>query len=103
MFATLPGEVTLIYRASRPEDIVFGPELDAIARDRGAAVHYLIGSRAEFGGDPLTADRILSLVPGVHRYDVYVCGPGGMTESAIAALTAARVPRRQIHHESFEF
>ena len=103
MFATLPGEVTLIYRASSPEDVVFGPELDAIARDRGAAVHYLIGSRSRLGADPLTADRLLSIVPGLHRYDVYVCGPAGMTESAIGALTAAGVPRGQIHHESFEF
>ena len=103
MFATLPGEVTLIYRASSPDEVVFGPELDAIARDRGAAVHYLIGSRARLGADPLTADRLLSLVPGLRRYDAYVCGPAGMTESAIAALTAAGVARGQIHHESFEF
>jgi ferredoxin-NADP reductase len=66
-------------------------------------VHYLVGSRAQLGVDPLTADQILALVPGVHRYEVYVCGPAGMTDSAIAALTAAGVPRRQIHHESFEF
>ena len=103
MFAALPGEVTLIYRASSPEDVVFGPELEAIARDRGAAVHYLIGSRARLGADPLTAGRLLSLVPGLRRYDVYVCGPPGMTGSAVAALRAAGVPRGQIHHESFEF
>ena len=103
MFATLPGQVTLIYRASSPDDVVFGPELDAIARDRGGTVHYLIGSRAQLGGDPLSAERLLSLVPGLRRYDVYVCGPAGMQDSALAALTAAGVPRSRIHHESFEF
>ena len=103
MFAALPGEITLIYRASSPGDVVFGPELDAIARDRGAAVHYLIGSRARLGGDPLTAERLLSLVPGLRGRDVYVCGPAGMTDSAVAALELAGVPRAQIHHESFEF
>ncbi len=82
---------------------MFGPELDAIARDRGAAVHYLIGSRSRLGADPLTADRLLSIVPGLRRYDVYVCGPAGLTESAVGALTAAGVPRGQIHRESFEF
>ena len=102
MFATLPGHVTLIYRASSPDDVVFGPELDAIARDRGGTVHYLIGSRAQLGGDPLSAERLLSLVPGLRRYDVYVCGPAGMQDSALAALTAAGVPRGHIHHESFE-
>ena len=103
MFATLPGHITLIYRASSPDDVVFGPELDAIARDRGGTVHYLIGSRAQLGGDPLSAERLLSLLPGLRRYDVYVCGPAGMQDSALAALTAAGVPRGRIHHESFEF
>ena len=103
MFAMLRAPVTLIYRASSPEDIVFGDELDAIARDRGATVHYLLGSRDRLGVDPLSAEQLNHLVPGLHRHDVYVCGPPGMTGSAIAALRAAGVPRRRIHHESFEF
>jgi len=103
MFAMLPGPVTLIYRASGPEDVVFADELDAIARDRGATVQYLLGSRDRLGWDPLTAGQLNHMVPGLHRHDVYVCGPAGMTSSAIAALRAAGVPRRRIHHESFEF
>ena len=103
MFATLPAPVTLIYRASGPEDVVFADELEAIARDRGATVHYLLGSRDRLGRDPLTAGQLNHMVPGLHRHDVYVCGPAGMTSSAIAALRAAGVPRRRIHHESFEF
>ena len=103
IFAVLPGPVTLIYRASGPEDVVFADELDAIAHDRGATVHYLLGSRDRLGWDPLTAGQLDHLVPGLHRHDVYVCGPAGMTSSAIAALRAAGVPRRRIHHESFEF
>src|SRR6201995_3203876 len=103
MFAMLPGPVTLIYRASGPEDVVFADELDAIARDRGATVQYLLGSRDRLGWYPLTAGQLNPMVPGLHRHDVYVCGPAGMTSSAIAALRAAGVPRRRIHHESFEF
>jgi predicted ferric reductase len=103
MFAMLPGDVTLVYRASSPSDIVFGDELDAIARERGATVHYLIGSRARLGADPLSARTLQALVPGLHRHDVYLCGPPGMTESALDALNAAGVPRRRIHYESFEF
>jgi predicted ferric reductase len=106
MFATLPGPatpVTLIYRASSPDDVVFADELDAIARDRGATVHYLLGSRDRLGADPLSAEQLQHLVPGLHRHDVYLCGPSGMTSSAIAALRAAGVPRRRIHYESFEF
>jgi predicted ferric reductase len=103
IFATLPGHVTLIYRASSEQDIVFRDELDAIAAARGATVHYLVGSRAEIGGDPLSPRVLRSMVPGLDQLDAYVCGPSGMTEAAVRALRAAGVPRRHIHFESFEF
>ena len=103
MFATLPGPVTLIYRASTPQDVVFADELDAIAAARGAIVHYVIGSRAELGGDPLSPRVLRSLAPGLDEQDVYVCGPDGMALTAITALRAAGVPKRSIHRESFEF
>jgi ferredoxin-NADP reductase len=103
MFAAAVGRVTLIYRASTWEDVVFQQELDAIAEARGSAVHYVVGARRELGGDPLTAATLRRLVPGVHRMEVYLCGPPGMTGSAVAALTEAGVPRRRIHYESFEF
>jgi ferredoxin-NADP reductase len=103
MFATLPGPVTLIYRASTPQDVVFADELEAIAAARGATVHYVIGSRAELGGDPLSPRTLRSLAPGLAEQDVYVCGPDGMAAAAITALRAAGVPKRSIHRESFEF
>ena len=102
IFATLPGHVTLIYRASSERDIVFRDELDAIAAARGGCVHYLIGSRAEIGRDPLSPRVLRSLVPGLAQQDVYVCGPTGMTSAAVRALRAAGVPRLRIHFESFE-
>jgi ferredoxin-NADP reductase len=66
-------------------------------------VHYLIGSRQRLGYDPLAARQLQHLVPGLHRYEAYVCGPAGMTEAAIASLRHAGIPRRRIHHESFDF
>jgi ferredoxin-NADP reductase len=107
MFAALstrmPHAITLVYRASHPRDVVFSRELDAIAADQGASVHYVIGSRERLGYDPLDARNLQSLVPGLHRYEAYVCGPAGMTETAIASLRDAGIPRRRIHHESFDF
>jgi len=103
MFASLPGRVTLVYRARRWEDIVFRDELDAIARARGATVRYVVGSRRELGGDPLSASALRQEIPGLDKHDVYVCGPAGMTSSVAAALVAAGVPRRRVHYESFEF
>lgn len=107
MFAALPRRmnegITLIYRASHPRDIVFRQELDAIAADRGAVVHYIIGSRARLGYDPLSAAALRDLVPGLHRYEAYVCGPSGMTKAAIAGLRGNGIRRRRIHHETFDF
>ena len=102
MFATLSGKVTLIYRASTWHDVVFQAELDAIAEARGSCVHYVVGSRSDFGTDPLSAAKLRQLVPGVQKMDVYLCGPPGMTGTAVAALTEAGVPRSRIHYESFE-
>jgi ferredoxin-NADP reductase len=103
IFATLPGHVTLIYRASSERDLVFREELDQIAAARGATVHYLVGSRAEIGGDPLSPRVLRSLVPGLDQQEAYVCGPAGMTSAAVRALRAAGVSRQRIHFESFEF
>jgi ferredoxin-NADP reductase len=107
MFAALPkrmsGGITLVYRASHPRDVVFSRELNAIASDRQAALHYLIGSRGELGFDPLDADHLAQTVPGLHRYEAYVCGPSGMTQAAVKSLEAAGVPRRRIHSENFDF
>jgi predicted ferric reductase len=104
IFAALPpGRVTLIYRASDPRDIVLGDELDAIAADRGCQVHYVTGTREELGGDPLSPAYLQAMVPDLRRHEVYLCGPPGMTATAIDSLRAVGVPRRHIHHESFEF
>ncbi|WP_329154047.1 ferredoxin reductase family protein [Streptomyces sp. NBC_01456] len=102
LFETLPGEVTLIYRARRPEDLALRCELDAIAAARGARVHYVV---TEPGGrsSPLTARALLRLIPDLAAHEVYLCGPPGMTEAARRALRGAGIPRRHIHHESFEF
>jgi ferredoxin-NADP reductase/DMSO/TMAO reductase YedYZ heme-binding membrane subunit len=107
MFAALPRRmsdgITLMYRASHPRDVVFSRELDAIAADRNAALHYLIGSREQLGYDPLEPANLRRMVPGLHRYEAYVCGPSGMTQTAVDSLRALGIPRRRIHRESFDF
>jgi predicted ferric reductase len=110
MFAALPdtagqrpGGITLIYRASHPRDIVFRRELDGIAATRGVVVHYLTGSRRELGADPLAAASLTRIVPGLHRREAYICGPPGMVDTVRASLRTAGMPRRRIHHESFDF
>lgn len=106
LFETLPaapGDLTLLYRASDQRDVVFLHELETLAADRGARLHLVVGRRSELAGDPLSAAALRANLPDVAEHDVYVCGPAGMTAAATRALRAAGVPRRHIHHESFEF
>ncbi|MEU0967638.1 ferric reductase-like transmembrane domain-containing protein [Streptomyces sp. NPDC005917] len=102
LFETLPGDVTLVYRARRPEDLALWQELEAIATDRGATVHYVVDEPVEYSS-PLTAAGLAALVPDIAQRDVYLCGSPGMTAAAIPALRRAGVPRRRIHHETFAF
>ncbi|GGU95649.1 ferric reductase [Streptomyces filipinensis] len=101
LFETLPGEVTLLYRARRVEDLALGGELEAIARWRGAQVLYALNGP---GGErpPLTAESLRATFPGLAGHDVYLCGPDGFARDVYEALRAAGVPDRRIHHESFE-
>lgn len=106
LFETLPGdpgEVTLIYRANTADDLVLRDELDWIARERGATVHYLLGPPRRGNKDHLSAQRLQRLVPDVRDRDVFLCGPPAMMTAARAGLLEAGVPRRHIHQESFTF
>ncbi len=68
----LTGDVVLVRRASRSEDLALRAEVD-----------------------------LLALVPDVAERDVHLCGPDGFTAVAGRALRAAGVPSRQAHAESF--
>jgi predicted ferric reductase len=106
LFQTLPaapGDLTLLYRASEEQDVVFRRELESLAAERGARLRIIVGRRADLDGDPLSATALQTNIPDVAEHDVYVCGPSGMTAAATQALRTAGVPRRNIHHESFEF
>ncbi|WP_330268113.1 ferredoxin reductase family protein [Streptomyces griseorubiginosus] len=102
LFETLPGEVTLLYRARAVEDLALGGELEALARWRGARVHYLLNGPD--GQRPrVTAELLRAAVPDdLAGRDVYLCGPHGFAREVYEALRAAGVPDRRIHHESFE-
>lgn len=100
-----PGDLTLVYRASRPTDIVFRDELDHLAKARGAAVHYLIGARGSraMPFDPLTPTALRQLVPDLRQREVYLCGPTPMMEAVRDGLQSSGIPRGHIHFERFEF
>ncbi|MEW2250265.1 ferric reductase-like transmembrane domain-containing protein [Streptomyces sp. NPDC006975] len=101
LFETLPGEVTLLYRARRAEDLALGGELEALARWRGARVRYALNG--PHGERPdLSAAALRAAFPDLASHDVYLCGPHGFAQDLYRELRAAGVPDRRIHHESFE-
>jgi predicted ferric reductase len=100
----MPTDTIVIYRASRPEELVFRGELEDLAESRDAWVRYIVGSRNDPGPRRLfTTNGLLSLVPDVSRRDVYLCGPPGLVGAAVTTLHDLAVPDSQLHLDPFEF
>ena len=101
LFETLPvvpgEELTLLYRAKAPGQLVFRQELDALAERRRARVIYLLGSSP----DLLTAGSLARLVPGLVDRDVFLCGPPGMSAAVRRSLAQLGLPAQQLHEERF--
>ncbi len=94
------GDITLLYRASAHDDLVFKGELDELATRRGHHVWYFVGPRADHP-DAFSAAWLTQLVPDVAHHDAYLCGPSDLVSEARAGLIAAGVGRRYIHVEDF--
>jgi predicted ferric reductase len=100
----MPADTIVIYRASRPDELVFRAELEDLAERRDAWVRYIVGGRNDPGPRRLfTASGMLGLVPDVNRRDVYLCGPPGLVSAAVATLHELEVPDSQLHLDPFEF
>jgi predicted ferric reductase len=96
-----PGDITVVYRATRPEDLILRAELDELAGRRGAEVHYVLGDDRD--RSLLSPEHLQRLVPDIAARDVYVCGPPAMTEATRASLGRSGVSRRHIVTESFAY
>jgi len=103
LFATAPcaeNAITLIYRVHDTADIIFRPELERIAAQRGGRVHFLIGRRDDPRND-LSPANLTRLCPNLARSRVFVCGPPGYAQTIRASLESLGVPRRRVRSESF--
>ncbi|NUR60126.1 MAG: ferric reductase [Catenulispora sp.] len=100
---TLPGrrrDIVFIQRASKTGDLVLTRELEAL--DRTGRLIYIpaVGSRKN---DPLSADRLLELIPDLEDREVFICGSAGMAAATVRNLRRAKVRRGRIHTEIFDF
>jgi len=97
-----PGDITLVYRALREDDVILREELEELARRRGVEVHYVLGDHRDAGAaELLSADHLGRLVPDIATRDVYVCGPPAMADATGQSLRRAGVPRRHVITERF--
>jgi predicted ferric reductase len=106
-----PGDLTLLYRARSPDELVLVDEIDRIAADRGARVYYLLGPRRMVrrgiswlpqgcgGGSDVSV--LKTLVPGIEDHDVYLCGPDEWQNAVRATLLRAGVAPEHLHTERF--
>jgi predicted ferric reductase len=100
----LPTGTIVLYRARSMDEIVFRDELEWLAEDRRATLWYVLGSRDD--PEPKRAfspEGMREFAPDLRHRDVYLCGPPGIVDAAMAGLRRLRVPRRQIHMDPFEF
>lgn len=93
-------EVDVIFRASNKEDLVLKEELDYLAQERGARVHYLIGPRSEH---PMDAKYLMRVVPTFRDSDVYICGPAPLVDAVREAARNVGIPKNRFHDEAFAF
>jgi len=93
-------EIDVLFRASKDEDLVLRHELDDLARQMGARVHYLVGPRTIHS---MSAKYISEFVPAFADSDVYVCGPTPLVDAVREAAKSAGIPKDRFHDEAFEF
>lgn len=99
--------VTLLYGNKTEADIVFRGELDemqAAQQPPLRVVHVLSDANESWAGERGHVDgKLLNqlLSDDLSNTGFYVCGPAGMTQQVVPALRRQKVPRRNIHTESF--
>ncbi|MDA8291424.1 MAG: ferredoxin reductase family protein [Actinomycetota bacterium] len=93
-------DVSVVVRASTPEEVVHGDEVAALVAERGGRLHHLVGPRRDVHLDARSLRRI---VPDLASRDVYVCGPGSFGDAVERAVTRLGVPEARVHREDFSF
>jgi predicted ferric reductase len=98
----MAGDVVLLYRVLREEDLVFREELEGLAGRRGIGLHFVVGDHAAPGGERLLSpEHLQELLPDIAEREVYVCGPPAMATLLEQNVRQAGVPAKHIHIERF--
>jgi ferredoxin-NADP reductase/DMSO/TMAO reductase YedYZ heme-binding membrane subunit len=102
-----PGRVELFYSVKTQADIVFGSELEDLAR-RSPNVHVhvtltreAIDSTWRGARGPITGEILQRLVPDLRVMPIFLCGPAAMMAAMHALLAGLGAPADHIHVEAF--
>jgi predicted ferric reductase len=98
----MTGDVTVLDRVVRDDDIIFRDELEELASGRNIDLRFVVGDHdTDEGRDLLSPQHLQEIVPDIAEREVYVCGPPAMTNAIRANVRHANVPARFIHAERF--
>jgi predicted ferric reductase len=98
----MTGDVTVLYRVVRDDDIIFRDELEELASGRNIDLRFVVGDHdTDEGRELLSPQHLQEIVPDIAEREVYVCGPPAMTNAIRANVRHANVPARFIHAERF--
>lgn len=109
--ATLPGDLTILYRTTSEQDAALADELVKISAERGHTLHVLSGERDKkiswlpqlpeaYSNKPDYA-VLTDLAPDILNSDIYICGPSQWTASLLQTLSKLTLSKHQIHVEEF--
>jgi predicted ferric reductase len=102
-----PGDVTIVVRASRREELYLWDEIEEWAELHGMNAYVSLGARGRGAESWLAASDVKrgvsarSIFPDLARSDVYLCGPDGWADVAEAAVRGAGAAPDNIHRERF--
>lgn len=102
--AGVRADATLLYFNRDDRSILFEPELRALARESGIALHLFTDTpspRADLDSGRLTPELLERVVPDAASRETYACAPLVVVDTARDALTALGLPAERFHTESF--
>jgi predicted ferric reductase len=94
------SDISLIYRTSNDEGLIFLDEINELAREKEVRLHTLPGSRNLY---PLDSKHLLQLIPNVRECEIYICGPTSLTNVIRESARELEIPKSRVHSEIFEY
>ncbi|CAN5399383.1 ferric reductase-like transmembrane domain-containing protein [soil metagenome] len=105
----VPGETTILLRASTSAETYLWAEIIDLAKAKGATVYTMIGRRATSGPAWMPqddADRgvsLTSIFPDLAESDLYLCGPTAWLDLVESDAKHAGIAAHQLHTERFDW